>query len=119
MWKHIRGKGLSYGYTISLKINEGLLCLVFLKATNVVAAYKEAQDIVSTQLKDKKWDNTLIESAKSSLIFEIIEEEKTIGNVVSLSLSSYFQQVDYKYNRLDLSRVYLKFPYLLIFTELY
>lgn len=99
MWKHIRGKGLSYGYTISLKINEGLLCLVFLKATNVVGAYKEAHDIISTQLKEKKWDNTLIESAKSSLIFEIIEEEKTIGNVVSLSLSSYFQQVDYKYNR--------------------
>ncbi|KAI4464378.1 presequence protease [Holotrichia oblita] len=99
MWKHIRGKGLSYGYTISLKINEGLLCLVFLKATNVVGAYKEAYDIISTQLKEKKWDNTLIESAKSSLIFEIIEEEKTIGNVVSLSLSSYFQQVDYKYNR--------------------
>lgn len=99
MWKQIRGKGLSYGYTISLKINEGLLCLVFLKATNVVGAYKEARDIIAAQLKERNWNNTLLESAKSSLIFEIIEEEKAIGNVVSLSLSSYFQQVDYKYNR--------------------
>lgn len=99
MWKHIRGKGLSYGYTIRLKISEGLLCLIFLKATNVVGAYKESQDIIAKQLHEQKWEKTLLESAKSSLLFEIIEEEKTIGNVVSLSLSSYFQQVDYKYNR--------------------
>lgn len=81
------------------KAHEGLLYLVFYRATNVVGAYKETRDIVMEQLKSKQWDSTLLESAKSSLIFEIIEEEKTIGNVVSLSLNSYFQGVDYKYNR--------------------
>lgn len=82
-----------------LKINEGLLYLVFAKATNVVGAYKEALDIVTNQLEEKKWDSALLESAKSSLIFELIEEEKTIGSVVCLSLSSYFDGVDYKYKR--------------------
>lgn len=82
-----------------LKSNEGLMYLVFSRATNVFGAYKESKELVEQQLKSKKWDNTLLESAKSSLIFEIIEEEKNIGNVVSLSLSSYFQGVDYKFNR--------------------
>lgn len=99
LWKQIRGKGYSYGYTIVLKSNEGLLYLVFSRATNVFGAYKESKELVEHQLKTKKWDKTLLESAKSSLIFEIIEEEKNIGNVVSLSLSSYFQGVDYKFNR--------------------
>lgn len=100
MWKQIRGKGLSYGYRITLKVNEGLLYLGFYRSTDVVGAYRESRDIVTKQLNSKKWDDTLLESAKSSLIFEMIEEEKTIGNVVSLSLHSYFQDVDYQYNRL-------------------
>ncbi|XP_017774305.1 PREDICTED: uncharacterized protein C05D11.1-like [Nicrophorus vespilloides] len=105
LWKNVRGKGLAYGYTITLSPSEGLLYLIFSRATNVVGAYKESYDIVSKQLKEKDWDNTLIESAKSSLIFEIIDEEKTIGSAVSLSLKSYFQGVDYKYNRTLLSLI--------------
>lgn len=99
MWKQIRGKGFSYNYTITLKVNEGLLYLVFAKATNVVGAYKEALDIVMKQVQEKVWDTALLESAKSSLLFEQIEEEKTIGSVVMLSLISYFDGVDYKYKR--------------------
>ncbi|KAG5896524.1 hypothetical protein JTB14_020497 [Gonioctena quinquepunctata] len=99
MWKQIRGKGYSYGYTMVTKVNEGLLYLMYTKATNVVGAYKETKDIISKQLEHKQWDTTLLESAKSSIIFEIIDEEKTIGSVVTLSFTSYFDGVDYKYNR--------------------
>lgn len=99
MWKQIRGKGFAYGYTMLAKFNEGLLYLVFSRATNALGAYKETVDIVQKQIESKTWDNTLLEAAKSSLIFEIIEEEKTIGNVVDLSVTSYFQGVDYKHNR--------------------
>lgn len=99
LWKQIRGKGYSYNYAIMVKVNEGLLYLIYAKATNVVGAYKETKDIVAKQLEMKEWDNALLESAKSSLIFEIIDEEKTIGNVVALSIFSYFQNVDYKFNR--------------------
>lgn len=99
MWKQVRGKGLSYNYTIMLKIREGLLYLVFGKATNVVGAYKESQEIVLKQIEEKNWDVALLESAKSSLLFKLIEEEKTIGSVVCLSLNSYFDGVDYNYKR--------------------
>lgn len=64
-----------------------------------MAAFKEAQDIVKKQVKEGVWEPTLLESAKSSLIFEIIDNEKTIGHVVEQSLISYFKGVDYSYNR--------------------
>lgn len=73
--------------------------MAFSRATNVFGAYKESKELVEQQLKLKNWDTTLLESAKSSLIYEIIEEEKNIGNVVNLSLLSYFQGVDFKFNR--------------------
>lgn len=46
MWRLIRGQGLSYGYSIFPKPNEGLLYLTLFKATNAVAAYKETKSIV-------------------------------------------------------------------------
>ncbi|KAK9870443.1 hypothetical protein WA026_008009 [Henosepilachna vigintioctopunctata] len=103
LWKQIRGKGFSYNYNIRVQVNDGLLYLIFAKATNVVGAYKETLQIVSKQLESKVWDETLLEAARSSLVFKIIDEETTIGNVVSLSVSSYFQGVDYTYNRILLN----------------
>lgn len=46
MWRLIRGQGLSYGYGIYPKVNEGLLYFSLYKSANVVAAYKEARNIV-------------------------------------------------------------------------
>lgn len=99
MWRQIRGKGYSYGYGMLCKPSEGLLYLIFSKSTNIVGAYSEARDILEKQLNDKVWEERNLASAKSSLIFEIIDDEKTIGSVISLSLCSYFQGVDIKYNR--------------------
>lgn len=45
------------------------------------------------------WDETLFESAKSSLIFEIIEREKSIGDVVSQALLNSFKGVPSIYNQ--------------------
>lgn len=39
------------------------------------------------------------ESAKSSLIFEVIEEEKTVAHVAHQSMLSYFRGVDKNYNK--------------------
>ena len=46
MWRQIRGQGFAYSYDIYTKPNEGLLYLMFYKATNVVAAYKETKTII-------------------------------------------------------------------------
>lgn len=120
LWRQIRGQGFAYGYSIAPKPHEGLLYLSLYRASNVVAAYKEAKRItVSTLLKvvsdecynlllpfqesqlqvDAKWDSTLLESAKSSLIFQIIDREKSVGDVVSQSLLSSFKKVPVGYNQ--------------------
>mgnify|MGYP004729521145 CR=1 FL=1 len=99
MWKQIRGKGYAYHYRMFVKVTEGLIYLIFGRATNVVGAYEESKDILDKQLLKNEWDPTSLEAARSSLIFNIIEEEKTIGTAASLSLRSYFQGVDYTYNR--------------------
>ncbi|PNF33802.1 Uncharacterized protein C05D11.1 [Cryptotermes secundus] len=100
LWRQVRGLGLSYGYSIVPRPHEGLLYLSFYRATNCVLAYKETKNIVNAQVTaGAKWDQNLFESAKSSLIFEIIEREKSVGDIVTQSLLSYFKRVDHDYNR--------------------
>ncbi|XP_058831479.1 uncharacterized protein C05D11.1-like [Topomyia yanbarensis] len=100
LWRQIRGQGLSYGYNIVPRPNEGLLYFTLHRATNVVAAYKEAKSITEKQLQENpEWDSTLLESARSSLIFEIIAREKSIGNVVIQSFLASFKQVSAGYNQ--------------------
>lgn len=119
MWKQIRGKGYAYGYRMNLVVEQGFLYLILTKSTNIVAAYDAARTLVSQQITDKEWNETLLESARKSLIFEVIEDEKTIGNVISLSLNSYFHNVDYKYNRYYQKKVAEKHLLIIvIFTEI-
>ncbi|XP_054283976.1 uncharacterized protein C05D11.1-like [Macrosteles quadrilineatus] len=100
MWRLIRGQGFAYSYNMIPRPNEGLLYLTFYKATNVIGAYNKTKVILDEKLADDvTWEDSLFESAKSSLIFEIIEREKSIGDVVAQSLLSYFKHVDHNYNR--------------------
>uniref|UniRef100_A0A8D8XF76 Uncharacterized protein C05D11.1 n=1 Tax=Cacopsylla melanoneura TaxID=428564 RepID=A0A8D8XF76_9HEMI len=100
MWKQIRGLGHAYSYNMVPRPNEGQLYLTFYRATNVVAAYTEAKNIIESHLKpDTEWDSTLFDSAKTSLIFEIIDREKSIGDVVAQSLLTYFKHVPHDYNK--------------------
>ncbi|KXJ72958.1 hypothetical protein RP20_CCG016849 [Aedes albopictus] len=100
LWRQIRGQGFSYGYNIVPRPNEGLLYFTLYRATNLVSAYKEAKSITEKQLQpDAEWDSTLLESARSSLIFEIIAREKSIGNVVEQSFLASFKQVTAGYNQ--------------------
>lgn len=101
LWRQIRGQGLAYGYSMLPLPNEGLLYLTLYRATNVLAAYKEAKTITENQLKDNaEWDAALLESARSSLIFEIIEREKSVGDVVIQALLSSFKKVPIEFNRI-------------------
>lgn len=56
-------------------------------------------------LAGDKWEKLLYESAKSSMIFEIIEQEKAIGDIVTQSLLSYFRNVPHDYNHQMVRRI--------------
>lgn len=99
MWKNIRGKGFAYGYSLVPKAHEGLLTMQLYKATNVVGAYRETRQIVESTLEGGDLDQTLFESARSSLVFEIIEREKNVGELPVQAILSTLKGVGHDYNR--------------------
>ncbi|XP_015438659.1 PREDICTED: uncharacterized protein C05D11.1-like [Dufourea novaeangliae] len=105
MWKLIRGQGLSYDCNIYAKPSEGLLHLTFYRSTNIIAAYKEAKSIVNMHVSENKWEKLLFESAKSSLIYEIIEKEQSVCALVQQSLLSYFKNVSHNYTQQMVQRI--------------
>ncbi|XP_049294284.1 uncharacterized protein C05D11.1-like [Anopheles funestus] len=100
LWKQIRGQGFAYGYNIVPRPNEGMLYFTLYRASNVVAAYQEAVSIMEKQVTETaEWDATLLESARSSLIFEIIARENSIEKVVNTSMLASFKGVPVGYNQ--------------------
>ena len=57
---------------------------------------------------DSEFSEVELESARSSLIFEIIEEEKTIGDVAYQSMLSYFREVGHDYNKYGIHHIHIK-----------
>nr|XP_026487526.1 uncharacterized protein C05D11.1-like [Vanessa tameamea] len=99
MWRLIRGCGLSYGYGIRPSQNEGRLAFSLYRATNAVAAYTKAKAIVEEYLAEGKFDEDLFASAKSTALFEVVENEKCPADVVCQSLFNYIKQAGETYNR--------------------
>jgi len=98
MWKKIRKN--SYGYSVIPKPNEGVIVFGLYRATNLFDAYKDAKTITEDQLKDgSQFEETLLESARSSLIFEVIEREKTVGDLVQQAMLNSFKGVAVDYNK--------------------
>ncbi|XP_039278670.1 uncharacterized protein C05D11.1 [Nilaparvata lugens] len=101
LWRKLRGQGLTYHYNMLPRPNEGLLYLTFYRATDVVRSYKEAAIVIKELLdeNESKWDKAMFEAAKASLIFEIIDREATVADLISQSQLSYFKKVNSEYNR--------------------
>lgn len=100
LWKQIRGQGLAYSTFILPQPHEGLLSFILFRSSNVVAAYKEARSIIKTRLESCScsWDENLLASARSSLIFQVIKREQSVGKLVSQGLSFSYQNVTKCYN---------------------
>lgn len=106
MWREIRGKGLAYSYSLTLNPTQGLLILKLARAAQLTRAYQEALNILNSHINGSTaWDDTLLESARSSLIFEIIEREAVVADVVQQSLLSYFRRVPHSYNKELIDRI--------------
>lgn len=98
MWKKIRKN--SYGYSVIPKPNEGVIVFGLYRATNIYEAYKDAKTIIEAQLEaGSVFEDTLLESARSSLIFEVIEREKTVGDLVQQAMLNSFKGVPIDYNK--------------------
>lgn len=97
-----------------------MLYLELEKCAQPMKAFKEAEDVIVSGDLSKHFEITSFgsgflqrnviegkedineiefENAKSSLVFEVIEEEKTPGDKSHQSMMSYLQGVDRNYNR--------------------
>ncbi|XP_050537012.1 uncharacterized protein LOC126903090 isoform X2 [Daktulosphaira vitifoliae] len=78
IWKKIRGLGYAYSYNITLKPDEGKICLSFDRSVNLPTAYQATKSIIDEHLSNELlWDQTHLESAKSRAIFEILNKENS------------------------------------------
>ncbi|CAN7993566.1 unnamed protein product [Ixodes hexagonus] len=106
MWRQIRGQGLSYSYDLFIRPCDGLLYFCLTKSTLVSAAYKEALQIIQRHIGgEEEWDEELLESSRSSLMFEIIEKEKSVNEVALQSMLAYHRGIDMTYTRSLLEKV--------------
>ncbi|CAH0726563.1 unnamed protein product, partial [Brenthis ino] len=99
MWRHIRGCGLAYSYGVRPAPAEARLVFSLYRATNAVAAYTKAKSIVEEYLADGKFDEDLFASAKSTALFEVVENEKCPADVVKQSLVNYVRRAGETYNK--------------------
>lgn len=100
LWKSLRGLGLTYHYNIHIFPGSGLMQFLLYKATHVVAAHEKAVEIVNKYLDgEEQYEDNLFESAKSSLVFEYIKDEKSPSHRAQQSLVNYLTNLDIDYNR--------------------
>lgn len=106
MWREIRGQGLAYSANLYLSPTQGLIILRLLRAAQLSRAYEEAMNILNSHINGTTpWDSTLLESARSSLMFEVIEREAVVSDVAQQSLLSYFRKVPQFYTRELIDRI--------------
>merc|ERR1711879_1114523 len=90
-WRKIRGKGLSYSYSLSHSLDTGKLRFALSKATNPLGAFGAARTIVSNLCSDieiegdeneddeqEGLDPSAIQAAQSGVIFGLIEPVDTL-----------------------------------------
>jgi len=100
MWRQIRGQGLAYSFDISVNVEHGLLYFALRKATHLAEAFKEAVNITKAHMNgDEEFDEIEFEAAKSSLIFEIIEEAKTVSDAADQSILYYFRGLPHSHSK--------------------
>ena len=70
-----------------------------------MSLYSILESHAKTGPSEDVWELCAFESAKSSLIFELVEKEKTVGDVVNQSVRSYLSDLPNDYNRQLIQRV--------------
>lgn len=105
LWKKIRGQGLAYSSQILSKPSEGLILFRLFRSVNVMAGFKEVKNIVETHLQDRSWDENLLESARNSLIYKVVQNEISIGGLVSQGLSFSYRKVPSNYNHMLVEKI--------------
>jgi Zn-dependent M16 (insulinase) family peptidase len=98
--------GLSYHYSLRCSPETGNLSFCLYKSTQLVQAYSVAKEIVTNYVTGaNRFDEVQLESAKSCVIYEIVEKEDTPSSAAFQALYSHFCRVPHNHNRVLLERI--------------
>ncbi|KXN89943.1 hypothetical protein AN958_04947 [Leucoagaricus sp. SymC.cos] len=86
LWRYIRGSGLAYGAYVSLDVEAGLLSFSLYRSSNSMAGYEEAAKVVKGLVNGTiELDQTVIDSAKSSMVYGVTKGISTPGRAATVS----------------------------------
>merc|ERR1711879_451151 len=70
------------------------------RSSRLVEAYQVVREILERFIRDdEEWKESLVSSAKGSLIYSWTEKEETVEDLVEQTVKAYMRQTDSKYNR--------------------
>ncbi|KAF2069702.1 hypothetical protein CYY_008979 [Polysphondylium violaceum] len=84
-WKGIRGAGYSYGYSLSINLDYGLLDLNWTRASNPVKCIQACTEIANEIINSPTVDQNLFECAKGSLVHDYANRYRNISRAISQS----------------------------------
>ncbi|XP_023238185.1 uncharacterized protein C05D11.1-like [Centruroides sculpturatus] len=101
LWRIIRGLGRSYYFGITLHVDYGLITFDLYHCAAMVTAFKETKKYIDDLLNGKEeWDQLLLESSRSSLVYDIIaRNEESVQNIAFRSLICYYRDTDLDFTR--------------------
>ena len=111
MYDQIRGKGLTYGVSMSSSVTEGRTRVSFSRSSQLTEAYAKFREIIGNYTDpdvsaENAWNEDYIESAKGSQIYDWAEREETIEDLGSSSVKASLRQTsDPFYNRRFVKRL--------------
>ena len=108
MYDQIRGKGLTYGISMSSSVTEGRTRVSFSRSSQLIEAYAKFREIIRNYTNENGtiWNEDFIESAKGSQIYDWAEREETVEDLGSSSVKASLRQtIDPYYNRRFVKRL--------------
>jgi len=88
LWRYIRGAGLAYGASIRSDIEAQLIHFTLYRSPDSAKAFTAAADVIGKLVKGEiEMDDTVLDSAKSSLCFSVADSEGTVGQAATEAFS--------------------------------
>ncbi|KAF8807490.1 hypothetical protein BYT27DRAFT_7189561 [Phlegmacium glaucopus] len=86
LWRYIRGSGLAYGAYVSIDVEAGLLNFSLYRSSNSLKAFEEAATVIRGLLDGSvAFDVTILDAAKSSIVYEVTNKVSTAGRAAMVS----------------------------------
>ncbi|KAI0673522.1 Metalloenzyme, LuxS/M16 peptidase-like protein [Trametes maxima] len=86
LWRYIRGSGLAYGASCGLDLEAGFVSFSLYRSSNSIEAFKQAANVIKG-LTDGSiaLDETVLDAAKSSIVFGVAKGVSTPGRAALMS----------------------------------